>query len=358
MPCAVDVDMFGTNTAVQDGVPNPPWGSINTDRLGYDGVGRNIAKQYQNSSGTLVGFTTAYDPASNKAYERELHAENRSHLYLPIPFTGVAPAGPAVPAGYDSLNRLQQYQRGTLSSSGGIGGNGGGYITSAITLPGTNKVQSYNMDGLGNWKSTTPFPVSGTFAADPSRQHNSVNQVTFYAYDLVNSGPVLYDHGDNAASGDPLKQQRGNGNIANDKIRTYKYDALNRLIQVNGAGTGTPLWANYTYDALGRRIRKTVSNGGVNNVTALNGTTDYLYDGQQIIEDRSVTFSDGAGTETTAAQYVWGIYIDELIQLKAYVALNSLARLRAIRRCQEELTKEARRGLARNPAMSTIAPRS
>ena len=38
--------------------------------------------------------------------------------------------------------------------------------------------------------------------------------------------------------------------------------------------------------------------------------------------------------------------------------LNSLARLRAIRRCQEELTTETRRGLARNPAMSTIAPRS
>ena len=43
--------------------------------------------------------------------------------------------------------------------------------------------------------------------------------------------------------------------------------------------------AAYVYDALGRRVRKTVSNGGLTG-TATNGTTDCLYDGLQCIEER------------------------------------------------------------------------
>jgi hypothetical protein len=39
------------------------------------------------------------------------------------------------------------------------------------------------------------------------------------------------------------------------------------------------------------------------------GTTDYLYDDQQIIEDRN-------GDNAAVAQYVWGMYIDELVQMK------------------------------------------
>jgi len=88
--------------------PNPSWGDDSSDCLGYDGAGRTITKRYVSStlsSGaysdatSTVGFTTAYDLASNKRYERHLHTENRSHLY------------PAL----DSLNRLREYQRGTLA---------------------------------------------------------------------------------------------------------------------------------------------------------------------------------------------------------------------------------------------------
>jgi YD repeat-containing protein len=35
-----------THSAVQPAVPNPEWGGKNSDRLGYDGAGRNIAKRY------------------------------------------------------------------------------------------------------------------------------------------------------------------------------------------------------------------------------------------------------------------------------------------------------------------------
>jgi len=69
----------------------------------------------------IAGFTTAYDRSSNKAYERALHAEERSSLYEPIDTDG------NVVTSYDSLDRLRQYQRGTLSRAGGMDAAGGGF---------------------------------------------------------------------------------------------------------------------------------------------------------------------------------------------------------------------------------------
>jgi hypothetical protein len=117
-----------TNSAVQaptianpSGVPNPAWDNSANDRLGYDGAGRPITKRYITSYTAgepvpLVGFTTSYDRAGNKFYERALHAENRSSLYEPFDSNQI-PQG-----GYDSIDRLLQYQRGTLAATGGDGG--------------------------------------------------------------------------------------------------------------------------------------------------------------------------------------------------------------------------------------------
>ena len=73
------------HAAVQPGLATPGWGGRSSDRVGYDGCGRMISKRYVTSGGDLVvGFTTAYDRASNKVYERALHAESRSSLYEPV----------------------------------------------------------------------------------------------------------------------------------------------------------------------------------------------------------------------------------------------------------------------------------
>jgi RHS repeat-associated protein len=281
-----------SRSAVQAGLPTPPWGSATTDQLGYDGSGRVITKRYllPTSGGgspgpatLVVGFTTAYDRSSNKLFERHLHAESRSHLY---------------PA-YDSPDRLLQYQRGVLAT-------GGASITTAITLPNTDGQRSYALDGLGNWNNTAFTPVGGSPTTE-YRRHNYLNQITRYG-----TTPVLYDHGNNAASLDPNVEARGNGNIADDGLRTYQYDALNRLSQVFRKSDGLVI-ANYYYDALGRRTIKFVSNGGIPNDPALNAIWTYLYDGARIVEELN---------GTTAAQYVWGQYIDELIQLNAVMALG------------------------------------
>ncbi len=270
-------------SAIQSGQTTPGWGSISTDQLGYDGAGRLIGKRHFSGSGVLVGFTSAYDLSSNKLFERPLHAEMRASLY-------------AYPSNYDSMNRLLNYQRGTLAS-------GGGSVSSYIALPGTNQEQDYNLDALGNWSTTAITPEGGT-ASTQSRSHNLLNQITAYGVS-PSSTPVYYDQGNN--SGTP--PQKGNGNIIDDGVRAMAYDALNRLTTVNRKIDGLQI-AAYVYDALGRRILKTVTHGGLT-ATVPNATSRYLYDGQRIVEEL------GGATGAAAIQYVWGHYIDELVQLKA-----------------------------------------
>ena len=178
-----------------------------------------IAKRYVNPSGgtpppVVVGFSTEYDRASNKFYERALHAPDRSHLYEP--FVGGAPQG-----GYDSLDRLLQYQRGMLSDTGGFNNAGGGSISSAITLPGTDSARSYLLDGLGNWRNTAFTPVGGS-AETEVRQHNGLNQIT---------------RRQNPAASPPLVNPTydKNGNLTNDGTLSYTWDALNRLVSAGAS---------------------------------------------------------------------------------------------------------------------------
>ena len=281
-----------THSAVQSPTPqNPAWGNQSSDRLGYDGTGRMITKRYLDtavSAGgyddteTFVGFTTQYDRASNKDYERHLHAESRSSLY----------------PSRDSLNRLREYQRGQLSEDA----QGNVAVSSPITLPGTDTQRTYDLDTLGNWKNTVYTPVGGSETTEV-RQHNYVNQTTTFA-----DTAVAYDHGDN--TGDAAAQ--GKGNIADDGTRLYAWDAFSRLVQVTRKSDSLVV-ATYTYDALGRRIRKVVTNGGIPGDSSLNGTTDFIYQGVQCVEERD-------SGNNAVRQYVWGQYVDELIQQRDVVA--------------------------------------
>jgi RHS repeat-associated protein len=272
-------------SAIQLGQPTPPWGSISTDQLGYDGAGRLIGKRYFSGTSVMIGLASAYDKSSDKLFERPLHVESRAAFY----------------DSYDSMNRLLDYERGTLAS-------GGGSIGAPIGLPGTNQEQAYNLDGLGNWSTTTITPEGGSSAVQ-SRTHNKLNEVTAYGVSPA-STPVLYDHGNNSGP----TASRGNGNIVDDGVRTYAYDALNRLTTVSRKSDGAAI-GQYVYDAGGRRIQKIVSNGGLSGTVA-NGTFRYLYDGQQIVEELNASNS-------TTRQFIWGQYIDELIQMKTNVSTGS-----------------------------------
>jgi hypothetical protein len=88
------------------------------------------------------------------------------------------------------------------------------------------------------------------------------------------------------------------------------------LVEVKRASDSAVI-ADYTYDALGRRMRKFVSSGGLSG-NVVNGISDYVYSGWQCVEQRN------SGDNATK-QFVWGAYIDELIQQKNLVAINGFA---------------------------------
>ncbi len=205
---------------------------------------------------------------------------------------------------------MRQYQRGVLSPTGGFGNNGGGSITTPISLPNTDLSRTYDLDSLGNWRRTAFTPEGGSPETE-IRQHNGLNEITR----IQNGGSqtnLTYD----GAPG------HSNGNLANDGTRTYQWDALNRLLQVHRVSDGA-IVGQYVYDALNRRIRKTVSNGGLSG-TITNGTTDCLYSGWRSIEERN-PFGGGGSTDTPTAQYIWGIYLDECLQQRLLIDQNNFA---------------------------------
>lgn len=130
---------------------------------------------------------------------------------------------------------------------------------------GTKVYKSYQFDLLGNRVSTIENGIATNYVS------NNVN-----AYTSV-SGAMSF-----------TPKYDGNGNLLNDDKYEYSYDYNNKLKSV-----GT---ASYKYDALGRRISKTVSDV----------TTSYYYVGDQMVEEL---------TDGTLVSYVYGNNIDEALSM-------------------------------------------
>lgn len=89
---------------------------------------------------------------------------------------------------------------------------------------------SYGLDGPGNLTTWTPTGAEAT----SSPTYNSLNELTSYAYD-------------------------GDGEETADGTRTYKYDAENRVVEIDR--TGTTHKTTIAYDGLGRRVQLGYFNG-------------------------------------------------------------------------------------------------
>ena len=104
--------------------------------------------------------------------------------------------------------------------------------------------------------------------------------------------------------GDLLKQEfDDNGNLTDDGIFHYFWDALNRLVKVTLSSDHNTIISECSYDALNRRVQKTVSNSG-----DLNGISKYVYSGWQVVEERDEN-------DNVLRTYTYGNYIDEPITM-------------------------------------------
>jgi RHS repeat-associated protein len=220
----------------QNGTRETYLDNAGTTDVGYDGLRRPIQlRDLRSDNSLIVGFTYTYDRMNNKLTEGKLHDPANSETY-----------------GYDSAYRLITFDR----APGGI----------------APSQSTWNLDGEGNWDQ-----VDGE-----TRQHSSFNEITART---VGSTTTAIRSDDN-------------GNESDDGTFLYAWDSMNRLRTVTRKSDST-LIAVYTYDALGRRIQKVVTNSG-----ALNGTTGFEYDGWRSIEERN-------SVDALVQQYVFGVYMDE-----------------------------------------------
>jgi RHS repeat-associated protein len=130
----------------------------------------------------------------------------------------------------------------------------------------------YSYDGAGNLLAFSRWDEAGAQVETVNFVYNGANQI------------ACLDGGGNGACGDPddvAYSYDAYGNLTGDGIKTYAYDAENRLISVSDGASNT----NYNYNGDGDRISQTVD--GV--------TTSYVID---IATPLTMVLAETTGTET------------------------------------------------------------
>ena len=168
-------------------------------------------------------------------------------------------------AAYDKLNRLVEFQRGTLSDA--VGSDG--YYDTVST---SSRQQVWDLDALGNWDS-----LANDGGSAQTRTHDAQNRIT-------------------AVNGATSPTHSANGEMTGDETgQTLKYDAWGRIVEINTDGTGA-VEITYAYDALHRRIDQ-------------DGQHLYYSDGWQVLEERN-----SASAAYATHQYVWSpVYVDAMV---------------------------------------------
>ncbi len=212
--------------------------------------------------------------------------------------------------GYDNLNRLVFAECGEHALEGKIADGGTG--------------QAWNLDVLGNWSggssndSFISYTVGSLAGNDPGYDFGTDTWIEkrHDTTDEANRINTLRTE----ANGEPVENDDfyydAAGNLVLDDEKFYKYDAWNRVVEVHekgdyhvdaaGALAGSDLGSligQYEYDALGRRIAKTLG-------TAESPTDYFYYDGHRVLEHHK---HDGTSL-ALYRQYVYGLdYIDEVV---------------------------------------------
>ena len=106
------------------------------------------------------------------------------------------------------------------------------------------------------------------------------------------------------------------GNLTNDGLWTYTWDAENRLSSMamdGNAGYATRIKLDFLYDSENRRVSKAVSTTTsqlASPTWTLQSTTRFLYDGWNMIGQ----YSFAANAFNVHAQYVWGLDVNGAMQ--------------------------------------------
>lgn len=217
-----------------DYIASRTYGNGDVTTFSYDAANRLTAISASNSQFSILNLDYTYDPVGNILSKTDAVHLDRSET-----------------CSYDALHRLTSFQRGQVNYSG--------------VIPNPMKQLQYNLDALGNRTTVTADGTTTNYA------HNNMN-----AYTTVDNETMQYD---------------GKGNMTSDGTHTYQYNYRNRMISVDNGSIAT-----YQYDALDRRICKTITTD----------TIQYYYRGVQCIEE-------WYASDPLVTSYIYGNSIDDIL---------------------------------------------
>ena len=282
---------------------------------GLDRFGRVSDQNYlKTSSGTSTDrFLYGYDADSNAMYRKNLVSSSNSELYHS---NGTSGAGTS----YDSLNRLTNFQRGTLAS-----GN-----TSISGSPSTTR--SWTLDAQGNWNADTN---GNALTTNDQNQYTSMTGTVYSTGSgcgssssgggggLVTSTATVgftYDNDGNMTSRPVFDNSSVLGTPTSD---TFSYDAWDREVAFEHTVdvTGNDITETTTnYDALGRELQLVTHPDGTGTQAGFLPSDDLYYSsaGQVLEDDQTQTIYNSGGSISTAVysqmQFVWSpTYVNDLV---------------------------------------------
>jgi RHS repeat-associated protein len=285
-----------------------------TDRKGqvsqfyYDALNRRIESDYADGSATTFTYDSisrllqVYDSTSGliqMGYDdldrltQELTPQGVvSYNYDAIGRRTSMTANGLAPVNYqyDNASRLTQVAQG--SNAVNLGYDGAGRRTS-LTYP-NGTAANYFYDNASRLTELLHQGPSGVIEDLLYTYDAAGNRISFGRNDSQAELPPAVTAAYNAANqmthfNTDMLTYDANGNLTFDGTTTYTWDARNRLTQMSNANVS----ASFVYDALGRRVSKTI-NGA---------TTQYLYDGNDIMAE----IQYGA----ISAMYLRSLNIDE-----------------------------------------------
>ena len=261
-----------------------------TTSFTYDSVGR-LTKASDTATGAgTIDF--AYDTLDRLIQEVTGQGSvNYQYDVLGRRTQMVANGQQPVAYGYDAASRLTQVAQGSLAV--GLGYDNANRRTSLTYPNGTST--SYTYDVASKLTNINHIGPSGiietlTYAYDPAGNKTSLTRNNGTASLLPTAvASATYDAAnEQTAFAGATLQYDDNGNLTNDGINTYVWDARNRLVAMSGGAT-----AAFSYDPLGRRSRKTINSIG----------SQFLYDGSDIAAE--------IGGGAVGASYLSSLNIDE-----------------------------------------------
>jgi RHS repeat-associated protein len=252
----------------------PPGNSGFTFNYGYDGMGDVTSS----NNGNGITYTLSYSVAQRLtqiATNWISTTISSGNLISSVQYNAFGePSSTSLYSGineswgYDARGRMQSYAAGTK------------YTVSNVTYSGNSNIRSATDSVNGTWSAYAYDDfnrlVSSSCTAGCPGTGNQNGLAFSYVYDRygnrwqqnmtvgsIGPQPQYSFDANNRIIGFTLDAA---GNITNDSVHSYTYDAENRIVQVDGGNTGV-----YTYDAEGRRAAKTAGGASYNYLFDLGG---------------------------------------------------------------------------------------